>query len=157
MEASLRNFEIIDAEKLHAPFLLRCGALVVDYILIILIPVMGLIIARLYGNDGTRLFKSQVYDFSLFIASLIIITNLVILPAMCGQSVGKMLTGLRIVTKKGKRVGYKRVIVRNFLGYLITILTFGLGFLICAFDSQGRALHDFLAKTVVIRAIKHRV
>ncbi len=148
---------MMHSEKLHAPFLLRCGAFVIDYILIILMPVAGLIIARLYGNDGTRLFKSQVYDFSLFIASLTAITNLVILPAMCGQSVGKMLAGLRIVTKKGKPVGYKRIIVRNFLGYLITILTFGIGFLICAFDSQGRALHDFLAKTVVIRATKRHV
>jgi uncharacterized RDD family membrane protein YckC len=151
MEASLEN---LDLEKLQSPFLLRCGAAVIDYILIVLLPVVGLIISRFYGNDGAKLFKSSVYDFSLFIAFLIATTNLLLLPAICGQSVGKMFTGLRIVSKKDGHINYKRILVRNLLGYLITILTLGLGFLICAFNSQGRALHDFLAGTIVIRGIR---
>ncbi len=151
----MKNTEILGADKLQAPFLLRCGALIIDYILIVLLPAIGLIIARFYGYDGAKLLNSSIYDVSLFVASLIAIANLLILPVISGQSVGKMLTGLRIVTKKGKKATFKRILVRNFLGYLVTFLTLGLGFLLCAFNSQGRALHDFLAGTTVIKTTKN--
>ena len=44
-----------DAERLRAPFLLRCGAFLIDYILLVCIPVLFLILGRFYGIDGVKL------------------------------------------------------------------------------------------------------
>jgi uncharacterized RDD family membrane protein YckC len=61
-------------------------------------------------------------------------------------------TGLRIERRDGERAGFARTLLRHTLGYLLSLLTLGLGFLLAAFNREGRALHDLLAGTVVVRA-----
>jgi uncharacterized RDD family membrane protein YckC len=67
-----------------------------------------------------------------------------------GQSIGKMLTGLRVVQTDGKTATLTNLLVRHLVGYPLTILTFGLGFLFSVLNSKGRALHDLISGTIVI-------
>jgi uncharacterized RDD family membrane protein YckC len=48
------------------------------------------------------------------------------------------------------------VLLRHTIGYTLSFLVFGLGFLFAAFDSRGRTLHDMLAGTVVVRSEARR-
>ena len=151
--AKARNVEkIVDfsPEELAAPFFLRCGALMIDYILVITIPVVCMLISRYSGNDGVKLINSELNNTGWLIAILIGISNLVIFPLFSGQSVGKMLTGLRVVTKDGRAASFGTILFRHTFGYLLTLLTGGLGFLLSVLNKRGRALHDYLAGTVVI-------
>ncbi len=43
-----------DAERLKAPFLLRCGAILIDYILLVSIPVVSLLLGRFFEYDGAK-------------------------------------------------------------------------------------------------------
>ena len=137
-------------EQLKAPFLLRCGAVIVDYILFIAVPVTALLIGRLLGDDGRKLLNSQLNSAGWLIAILIAISNLIIFPMIGGQSIGKMLTGLRIVKTDGSAPAVVTLLIRQLLGYPLIILTGGLGFLPAAFNIKGRALDDFLAGTLVV-------
>jgi uncharacterized RDD family membrane protein YckC len=137
-------------EQLAAPFLLRCGALIIDYILIIAVPVVCMLISRYTGNDGAKLLNSELNNTGWLIAILFALTNLIILPLFSGQSLGKMLTGLRIVTVEGRSVSFGTILVRHTFGYLFTVLTAGLGFLLSVVNKRGRALHDYIAGTVVV-------
>lgn len=139
-----------DAERLKAPFLLRCGAILIDYILLIAVPVVSLLIGRSFEYDGTKLLNSEVSNTGWLIMALLIITNFVIFPMFSGQSIGKMLTGLRIVRSDGNPASFSRLLVRHLIGYPLTILTGGLGLLLAVFNHKGRALHDLLAGTVVV-------
>ena len=139
-----------DVERLKAPFLLRCGAVLVDYILIVSVPVISLLIGRYSGEDGIKLLNSQVSNVGWLIMTLLILTNFVILPMFSGQSIGKILTGLRIVRADGDAPSFGRLLIRHLIGYPLTLLTFGLGFLFSVFNYKGRALHDFLAGTIVV-------
>jgi uncharacterized RDD family membrane protein YckC len=56
------------------------------------------------------------------------------------------------VRANGEELSILRALARHLLGYALTALTLGLGFLISAFDSKGRALHDLIAATVVVRS-----
>ena len=141
----------------RAPFSLRCAALIIDYLLIVFTPVMFLLLARFFGNDGTGLLNGQLNNTGWLIAVLIAVTDLVVLPLATGQSAGKLFTGLRIVSTTGSQASYKRIFFRQTLGYLVTVLTLGLGFLICALNRRGRALHDFMIGTLVIQGEKRRV
>jgi uncharacterized RDD family membrane protein YckC len=150
---AVRSKEVIvnfSAEQLKAPFLLRCGALIIDYILFVGAPAVGIILSRYMGNDGANLFSSKSYNIGLLVGLLLGLTNLVIFPLFGGQSIGKMLTGLRIVQTDGRYASFSRILLRNLVGYPLTILTFGLGFIFSAFNQKGRALHDYLAGTTVI-------
>lgn len=143
-----------DAESVAAPFMLRCGALLIDYMIVVLVPVLMLLTGRLMGSDGNKLLGGPMNSTGWLIALLLGVTNLVILPAIGGQTIGKAITGIRIVAINGEAAGFGNILRRNLLGYFITLLTAFLGFVLAAFNTQGRALHDYIGGTVVIYARK---
>ena len=139
-----------DAERLRAPFLLRCGAFLIDYILLVSIPVISLLLGRFYGVDGVKLLNSELSNSGWLIMLLVAVTDFVIFPMFSGQSVGKMLTGIRIVKKDGTPPSFVQLLLRHTIGYLLVALTLGLGFLFSALNQKGRALQDLISGTIVI-------
>lgn len=139
-----------DAERLKAPFSLRCGALIIDYIFLVSVPIISILIGRLMGNDGAKLLNSEISNAGWLITILLGISNFMIFPMFAGQSLGKMLTGIRVVRSDGGIPSFKTLFLRHFIGYPITILTGGLGFLLSILNSKGRALHDYIARTEII-------
>jgi resuscitation-promoting factor RpfA len=69
--------------------------------------------------------------------------------ALMGASIGKWLTGLRVVAPDGRRPTPRRAAARAALTVLSVGLV-GLGVLLALFTRSGRALHDFLAGTWVV-------
>ena len=139
-----------DTERLHAPFLLRCGAILIDYILLVSIPVVSLLLGRSFEYDGAKLLNSEVSNAGWLIMILLGLTNFIIFPMFSGQSIGKMLTGLRVVKTDGSPASFSRLLVRHLIGYPLTILTAGLGLFIAVLNQNGRALHDYLSGTIVV-------
>ncbi len=82
------------------------------------------------------------------------VVNFLLLPLLFGKTIGKMLTGLTILNMDGTGVGLFGIIRRNILGFLLTGMTLGFGFLMSAINSSGRSLHDFVAGTIVVRGRK---
>lgn len=138
-------------ELIKAPFLLRCAALFIDYIVFLIIPVGWLVTSRLLGEVST---KDGIGIPVWLIGFVLFLGNFVALPLLRGQTLGKMLLGLTILKTDGTSVDLWTLVKRNLLGYIVTILTVGIGFLISAVSPSGRALHDFLAGTYVIRGRK---
>ncbi len=66
-----------------------------------------------------------------------------------GQTVGKAIMGLRVVTNDGKRMGVKRSFIRA-LCYTLSLAPFGLGFLWVLGEDRRRAWHDKIAHTYVL-------
>ncbi len=122
--------------RFRAPFALRCGALLIDYILLALILTLSIMVAEKIGILIT-----------LFVALL----DLGVLAGLRGKTVGKWTTGLRIERMHGGPPGIGRAVLRHFVGYPLSLLPFGLGFLIVTVMPTGRSLHDFIAGTVVVR------
>jgi uncharacterized RDD family membrane protein YckC len=148
-----RTDEVIvdfDAESLQAPFLMRCGAFFIDYIIMMAVPVLSLIVGRIFGIDGAKLLTSEISNTGWLVMVLLGLTNFVIFPMFNGQSFGKMLTGLRVVKIDGTPPSLLTLLLRHTLGYAITVVTGGLGFIVSAITPRGRAFHDYLARTVVI-------
>jgi uncharacterized RDD family membrane protein YckC len=67
-----------------------------------------------------------------------------------GQTVGKRLLGVRVVTAAGQAVGYPRALAR-YLAWWLSALLLGSGFLVAAVRRDRRALHDLVAGTRVVR------
>ncbi|MBX3282306.1 MAG: RDD family protein [Acidobacteria bacterium] len=139
--------------EFSAPFLLRCGAVLIDYIIFLILPVGGLLSERIFSGG-----LDIVTDATLwFLSVLLSIFNLLILPLVCRQSIGKLLTGLRIVSSKGERAGFGSILLRQTLGYLLTLATLCIGFLICLFTPKSRTLHDYISGTRVVRATRREI
>lgn len=137
------------AERNRAPFSLRCGALLIDYIVVAGIVAFSTLVARLFGG-GARVVGSTAQTVGWLIAVGVTLLNFVVLTGLRGQTIGKWATGLRIIRVDDKPLTFLSSLLRHVVGYLASFLTLGLGFLLAVFSSQGRALHDLIAGTVVV-------
>ena len=78
--------------RYRAPFALRCGALLIDYILLALILTLSIMIARLMGG-GARMAGGTAEKIGLIVTSVVAVLDLGVLAGIYGQTVGKWTTG----------------------------------------------------------------
>jgi uncharacterized RDD family membrane protein YckC len=136
-------------ENRPAPFSLRCGAMLIDYIILVGIVAFSTLVARMEG--GARTATSSAETVGIVIAIAVAVLNLGVLAGLTGRTLGKWATGLRLQRKDGSEPGVGRAFLRHFVGYPLSFLTLGLGFLLAALSTRGRALHDLIAGTIVVR------
>ncbi len=150
----------------HAGFWRRLVAVCID--LVIFIPILGFLLYLVYGASyfdemlgaAVRLRQGESGNNDLLAIHGIgdaIITNL--LPVLLVVyfwmrhlgTPGKLLLGCHIVdANSGAPLSLKQSLLRN-LGYVFSLLAFGLGFLWIAWDVRKQGLHDKIARSVVIR------
>jgi uncharacterized RDD family membrane protein YckC len=136
--------------RVRAPFSLRCGALLVDYTLAVAVIAFTTLLARTVGGS-VRWTGEAMLTAGYLLSLCALLLNFLVLPVFTGATVGKWATGLRIERMSGERLGFGHATLRHTVGYLVSLLTLGLGFLLAAFDAQGRTLHDRIAGTIVVR------
>jgi uncharacterized RDD family membrane protein YckC len=136
--------------RFRAPFPLRCGAILIDYITLVAILALSTLVSRILGG-GARSWGSSSETAGIVVAIAVAGLNLGVLPGLTGFTIGKWAAGLRILQQDGSEIGIGRALLRHFVGYPLSFITLGLGFLIITFTSRGRGLHDLIAGTVVVR------
>lgn len=94
-----------------------------------------------------RLFTGSLIALSAVFPSL----YLVFFWMLSGQTPGKSLLGLRIVQVNGRRLSFVTAL-RRLVGYGLSLLSFGLGFLVILVDDRRQGWHDKFARTCVIYA-----
>jgi uncharacterized RDD family membrane protein YckC len=67
-----------------------------------------------------------------------------------GQSIGMKVTGIKVVRRDGNVVSFLRAALRGTVGYWVSGLLFGLGYIWAAFDSEKEAWHDKIFDTSVV-------
>lgn len=67
-----------------------------------------------------------------------------------GQTIGKMLLKVRVVSVDGQPLTLKKALLRSF-SYLASILTLGIGFFWIKFDKNNEAWYDRISKTHVVK------
>src|SRR5437870_12210834 len=102
--------------RYRAPFALRCGALLIDYILLALILTFSIMVARLMGG-GARMAGGTAQKIGIAFTLVVLVLDFGLLVALRGQTIGKWTTGLRIERTDGRLPGIGRVLLRNFVGY----------------------------------------
>ena len=67
-----------------------------------------------------------------------------------GATVGKQVMKIKVVNEKGKTLSYGEAILR-YLGYIVSAIPLGLGFLWVIWDDKKQGFHDKIAKTYVVK------
>jgi uncharacterized RDD family membrane protein YckC len=149
-----RGGVVVEARRrrVRAPFSLRCGALLIDYTLVVAIIAFATLLARTLGGS-VSLTGEATLGVGYLSSLVVLLFNFLVLPVFTSTTIGKWATGLRIERLSGEPLGFGHATLRHTLGYLVSFLTLGIGFLLAAFDAEGRALHDRIAGTVVVREL----
>ena len=153
------------ADVAVAPTWRRLAAGVVDVCIIAGIDAVVLLSTlRVLGLDAEHVLLLPVTPIALF---LVLLNGgyLATFTAAGGQTIGKMIAGIRVIAERprppsGDDGAFDRYTPRVSLGaavlrataYLASLLPAGLGFAAILLDKEGRALHDRLAETRVVRA-----
>jgi uncharacterized RDD family membrane protein YckC len=102
-------------------------------------------------GGGARSAGNSAQTIGIVITVVMATLNLAVLPGMTGLTLGKWATGLRIERNNGDDITIPRALLRHFVGYPLSFLLLGIGFLMAAVTVRGRGLHDIIADTVVVR------
>ncbi len=143
----------MDTDKLeYVGFWPRVGATLIDTILLGVI--IWPILTAFYGESywGSEQLIQGPMDFLL---SWVFPAVAVILFWVAKQATpGKMAISAKIVdAKTGNAPGTGQLIGR-YLGYYLSLIPIGLGYIWVAFDERKQGWHDKLAGTVVVRKMK---
>ncbi|MBM3790287.1 MAG: hypothetical protein FJW35_08035 [Acidobacteria bacterium] len=98
--------------------------------------------------DGT----SMIYYLALLVATFLIYS--VFFLATANQTIGMMITDLRIVGPGSGRPDLRQIFVRC-SSYLVSLFGAGIGLFWGVFDRESRCLHDRISRTRVIRLFPH--
>lgn len=63
---------------------------------------------------------------------------------------GKKLIGIKVTDMEGERLGYWRATGRNYCEF-ISLLTFGVGYIMAGLTKKKQALHDMILNCLVLR------
>jgi uncharacterized RDD family membrane protein YckC len=148
------------ADQPNAGFWVRLAALMVDGMILgvaQLVLIYAPLMAFLYNTGAFTAPDPQmalaavgpIVGLAQIAAILMYVVYFVALTAGKHQGTyGKRSMGIYVRNRDGSRVGYGHSVVR-FVGYIISWIPLGLGFLMAAFQKNKRALHDLIAGTEV--------
>ena len=125
----------------------RFLALIADYLIIgIIADIIGM--AYRLGTGSSS--NAMTFHTAFWISTLLFFAYFTVLIGDSGQTLGKKLLGIRVVRPGGLPVSYGRATVRT-LGYYLSSLFLGLGFVWALFNKNNQTWHDKLAGTLVVR------
>jgi uncharacterized RDD family membrane protein YckC len=134
-----------------AGFLRRLVAYIIDMV-IVGIP-NGIIQAIFLGGAQSGDTSGGATVMALIGSVLILVWSLgylIFFWTRSGQTPGKKIMGVKVVSTDGELIGVGKAILR-IIGYAISGIVFYLGFLWIIFDGNKQGWHDKIAGTYVIR------
>ena len=132
----------------YAGFWIRTAAVIVDG-LITGIPmwvIMLLLMPTILTNPEGPNAAGAIFQLGFMVVFLFYYT---FFHGRFGATLGKMVCRIRVVRSDGSPIGYGRAFGR-YWGYLLSGMVCYIGYLMAAFDSEKRSLHDRLCDTRVV-------
>jgi uncharacterized RDD family membrane protein YckC len=141
-----------------ASFWWRMLAFIIDYVIISILLTILFILSVQFGltikvptiDDILKESFVERLKLMLVIYLALIIYNSAGEASAWEGSIGKRICRLVVVDVDGQRLSYPRALLRSF-GKAISLFINGIGFLSIFFSEHRQALHDYLAKTYVVK------
>lgn len=135
-------------EHKPAGFWIRFWAYIVD--MLILSSIGMLMIKPIFRLFSFELNDSTWYAPITLITAILFYAYFVLMTKFLSQTVGKMIFGIKVVSKDKQALTWGTVLFREWIGRLISIIPLNLPYLAVAFTPKKQAIHDMIADTLVI-------
>lgn len=135
-------------EHKPAGFWIRFWAYIVD--MLILSSIGMLLIKPIFRLLSLELNDSTWYAPITLLTAFLFYAYFVLMTKFLSQTVGKMIFGIKVISKDKKSLSWGTVLFREWIGRLISIIPLNLPYLAVAFTPKKQAIHDMIADTLVI-------
>ncbi|MET3575383.1 RDD family protein [Bhargavaea ullalensis] len=135
------------AVRAYAGFWIRFWAYLID--LIVLGSLSMLIIRPLFRATGLEIGASGIFAPYQITTAAVFFLYFVLMTKFFGQTVGKMVTGIRVIRRDGGPLDWGTVLFREWIGRFLS-KTLPVLYWIVGFTPKKEAVHDFIADTLVI-------
>jgi uncharacterized RDD family membrane protein YckC len=134
----------------YAGFVTRLVAILIDLLLVSgYIIVVGAVASFISDVLPVGQWAKAIIGICAFLITLVgILAYELVLVTLAGQTIGKRIMGVRIVSADGRRVKLGQA-VRRLIGWLLSLPLLW-GFLIALVDDRRRAFDDMFAGTLVV-------
>ena len=137
-----------------AGFWMRFVALFLDWeVLIIPAALFGILLAvaiPVIAVSGVQEPLAAALGLTLVLCFVVVlIVYSIWMHGKCGQTLGKMAIGVKVVTTQGQAIGYGTAFLR-WISSVVSAIILLIGYFIAGFRSDKRSLHDLIAGTRVI-------
>ncbi|MFP7492322.1 RDD family protein [Terribacillus saccharophilus] len=141
--------KLAEPEKRYAGFWMRLWAYIVD--LIVVFSLTGLLVQPFTMIDAFSEATLWIWSVSGLLGGLIFFVYFLVMTKWRGQTLGKMIFGLRVIRKDGGRLSWSDTLIREVVGRFIHRMLFlFILYAVVAFTPNKQGLHDMFADTLVI-------
>ncbi|EGQ22321.1 hypothetical protein HMPREF9372_3013 [Sporosarcina newyorkensis 2681] len=132
-----------------AGFWVRLWAFLIDLLLIS--SISGIFVKPIFRLMDIAINKPFAFLFSPYkvAALLLLLLYFILMTKLAGQTVGKMIMGIRVVKLNGQKLDWSTVLFREGIGRFISQMLW-IPYLFVLFTPKKSALHDIFADTAVI-------
>ena len=144
----------------YAGFGRRAAAVVIDFTIVTIVASpFAAIFLTFFMPDITPNFNTILNDTRLY-AVLITLTTIIqaiyygyFLSQQAGQTLGKRLMKIRVLKLDGTALSVWEAVLRNVIGYQLSNIILGVGFLWMFTNKNHRTWHDMVVDTIVVDVI----
>lgn len=129
----------------------RAAGYVVDATVVNAVALGTLVVVRLIGmvvGRQARDLAEALVPVFVFVLPAVLALYCMVFWALAGRTPGMALLGLRVVSTAGRPIAWFSALVRA-----LVLAYFPIGAVWCLIDPRRQAIHDKLARTVVVRVV----
>lgn len=145
--------EVMVYERQPAGFWVRFWAYLIDVLLIA--SVTSILLKPIFLLIGLEATDTVWYAPYTIISAVFFYAYFVLMTKFLGQTVGKMIFGLRVVSLKEDKLSWGTLLFREWIGRFISVTILPL-YWIVGFTKLKQGIHDFVADTTVVHEQTYR-
>lgn len=131
----------------YAGFWMRFWAYLLD--LVVIGSINRLVFYPVFRSFGLSLAETSMFAPIAVLTGLTFYLYFVLMTKFLGQTLGKMVFGIKVINLKGEKLSWGTILFREWIGRFISSTIF-IAYLVVAFLPKKQGLHDLFADTTVI-------
>lgn len=134
-------------EPVYAGFWIRFWAYLLD--LVVIGSLNGILVYPVFRLAGFPMDKASMFAPLSIVTAVVFYAYFVLMTKFFGQTLGKMVFGLKVTTVEHTKLNWSTVLFREWIGRFISGTIFVL-YAVVAFLPKKQGIHDLFADTVVV-------
>lgn len=151
--ASPEYEEVLFYERKPAGFWVRFWAYLID--LAVIWGITSILLKPVFAFLGHEISHSTWYAPYAILSAILFYAYFVLMTKFFGQTAGKMILGIRVVSLKQDRLPWGTLLFREWIGRFLSVTIWPL-YLIVGFTPLKQGVHDFIADTTVVHEESYR-